>query len=273
MTPDFVKRLSYSKYLLRRAKSLQQAGNDLSSAEAVLAAHDSVEMLMRVITDHLGCGPADKFMNFWKIVRDKTSSEPPHKGAMDRLNILRVGFKHKGNLPNSSVVADLMPSVSAFCVESTEQYLDVDYETVSLCDLILNAEAREKVKEAEKAKGEGNIPGALLALGIAFDKLRDEARTRHSLGLIQHPRSSRFEWDHSWVRPVGQLVDTVNMLVLGIDPARLHRFSASTPSRNYALSGAMEVIWGHGPEALVAEDYDFCYQFVIDFALRLAISI
>jgi hypothetical protein len=270
MTPDSVKRLSYSKYLLRRGKSLQQAGNELSSAEAVLAAHDSAEMLMRVITDYLGASPPEKFMDFWKVVKDKTSSEPPHKGAMDRLNSLRVGFKHKGNLPNSGVVADLMPSVAGFCAECTEQYLGVDYETVSLSDLVLNEEARDKVKEAERAKAEGNLPDALLALGITFDKLHDEAREKHKLGLIRRPRPSRFESDRAWIRPVQQLVDTVNMLVLGIDPVRLRRFSASTPIRNYASSGAIELIWPADPGTLVAEDYDFCYQFVIDFALRLA---
>ncbi|MDR3678118.1 MAG: hypothetical protein P4N24_21735 [Acidobacteriota bacterium] len=269
MTPDKLKRLTYSKYLFRRAKYFQQLGNELSSAEAVLAAHDAAEMLMRVITDHLGASPADKIMDFWKLVKDKTGSEPPHKGAMDRLNNLRVGFKHKGNLPNSSVVADLMPSVAAFCAESAEQYLGVDYESVSLIDLIPNAEARDKVKEAEKAKAESNIPNALLALGIAFDKLHDEARKRDSLGLIPqfHGRS---DVDQAHIRAVRQVIDTVNIMILGIHPPRLRRFSASTPIRTYAMSGAMQVSWPYDPGRLGSDDYDFCHQFVIDFALRLA---
>ncbi len=272
MTPDLVKRLSYSKYLLRQAKSFQQAGNELSSAEAVLAAHDSAEMLMRVITDHLETGPLKNFMDFWKIVKEETASEPPHRGAMDSLNSLRVGFKHKGILPNSSVVADLMPSVAAFCVESTEQYLKLDYNTVSLADLILNAEARDKVKEAEKVRAEGNIPDALLALGIAFDKLHDEARERHSLGLIQQRHWGRYDWAGGSIRGLRQVVDTVNMLILGVHPSKLRRFSAFTPSRTYSRSGEMQVVWLRDPKRLVTEDYDFCCQFVIDFALRLASS-
>ncbi len=46
MTADLIKRLIYSKYLLKRAKALQQTGNELSSAEAVLTAHDGAEMLL-----------------------------------------------------------------------------------------------------------------------------------------------------------------------------------------------------------------------------------
>lgn len=288
MTPDFVKRLSYSKYLLGRAKSLQQAGNELSSAEAALAAHDSAEMLMRVITDNLGASPAREFMDFWKIVKEKMGVEPPHKGAMDRLNNLRVGFKHKGNLPNPSVVGDLMPSVAAFCKEITEQYLGLDYETVSLTDLIHNREAHEKVKEGEKAAAEGNFPGAMLALGIAFDRLDDEAHKKHSLGLIQQSYWDRLDHVHVGERydpelaatlsldklrkSVQQVIDRVNMLILGIEPERLRRFSDATPVRNYAASGNMEVIWLRDPKTLGAEDFDFCHQFVIEFALRLASS-
>jgi hypothetical protein len=271
MTPDILKRLTYSKYLIRRAKFLQEAGNELSSAEAVLAAHDAAEMLMRVVIDHLGINPSDKFMDFWKLVKDKTGSDPPHKGAMDRLNNLRVGFKHKGNLPNSGVVADLMPSVAAFCAESAEQFLKVDYESVSLIDLIPNAEARDKVKEAEKAKAEGKIPDALLALGIAFDKLHDEVRKRESLGLIPQPYG-RHDWDPHRDRAFRQVIETVNMLILGIHPPKLHRFSVSTPTRTYATSGAMQVMWTHDAGKLGTDDYNFCHQFVIDFALRVVSS-
>ena len=207
-------------------------------------------------------------------------------GAMDRLNNLRVGFKHKGNVPNPAVVAELMPSVAAFCLAATSQYLGIDYETVRLADLIQNAEAREKVKEAEKAKTESNIPGGLLALGVAFDKLRDEAGRKHSWSLIQQGYWERVgrvraigRYDRALVaglnlgelaKVIRQVIETVNMLVLGIEPTRLHRFSATTPRRLYASSGVMESWWEDDPKAFGKEDFDFCHQFVIDFALRLA---
>ncbi len=227
---------------------------------------------MRVITDHLAAGPAVKFMDFWRIVKEKTQTEPPHKGAMDRLNGLRVNFKHKGNLPNPSVVADLMPSVAAFCAESAEQYLEVKFESASLADLIQNAQAREKVKEAERVNAEGKIPDALLALGIAFDKLHDEARKKYALGLIQQSYWQRLDRHDRVMRPLQQAIDTVNMMTLGIEPARFRRFSASTPARSYSVSGNMQVTWRAHTARLGTEDFDFCHQFVIDFALRLGRS-
>jgi hypothetical protein len=271
MIPDYVKRVTYSKYLLARAKFLHKEANELSSAEAVLVMHDAAEMLMRVITDHLGVNPSDKFMDFWKLVKDKTGSEPPRKGAMDRLNNLRVGFKHKGNLPNSNVVADLIPLVTDFCTETAEQYLGIDYEAMSLTDLIPNSQARDKVREAEKAKADGDIPRALLALGVAFDTLHYEAYKRDSLGLISKV-SGRYDWDHGAAVAINKVVETVNMLILGIHPPKLRRFSVCTPIRTYAESGAMQVVWTHDPNRLSAGDYEFCHQFVIEFALRLVLS-
>src|ERR1039458_1002993 len=215
MTPDYMKRLTYSRYLLTKAKVLQRSGNELSAAEAVLTAHDAAEMLMRVITDHVGVGPPEKFMDFWKFVKDKTGSAPPHRGAMDRFNNLRVGFKHKGNLPNSSVVGDLLPSVSSFCSECAERYLKVDYESVSLIDLIQNGEAREKMKEAEKAKAEGDFHKCFLALGVAFDNLRFDAGKRDGVGLIPQIHSGQ-SFDPLTAGAFQKLIDTVNMLILGI---------------------------------------------------------
>jgi hypothetical protein len=134
LIPDLIRRVTYSKYLLRRATSLQREANELATAEAVLVAHDGAEMLMRVVVDFLGAKVPDRFMLFWQNVTEKTSIQPPHKAAMDRLNDLRVGFKHKGNLPNRSVADNLLPVVTAFCYEIASLYLKLDYETVSLAD-------------------------------------------------------------------------------------------------------------------------------------------
>jgi hypothetical protein len=40
VAPDLIRRITYSKYLLRRATFLQREGNELATAEALLFAHD-----------------------------------------------------------------------------------------------------------------------------------------------------------------------------------------------------------------------------------------
>jgi len=243
---------------------------------------------MRVVTDFLRTNQAPDFMKFWKVIKEETGTEPPHKNAMGRLNNLRVGFKHMGNLPNPSVVTDLMPSVAAFCADVTAQYLGHDYATVSLADLVQNAAAREKVKEAETAKTAGNIKDAILALRMAFDTLHNEARSRHKSILIQdivfatiltprldatfEPLVKTLKLDKLLFN-VHQLVETMNGMLLGIEPARFRRFSEITPFRSYlGLQRKVQYLWRPKCPELRPEDFDFCHQFVIDFALRLVSS-
>jgi hypothetical protein len=288
MTVD-VRRLTFSKYLLGRAKSLHQEGKDLASAMAVLAAHDSSEMLMKVVLDSIGAAPAktDKvyFMDFWQLVKDKRNDDPPYKTRMTRLNSARVAFKHKGILPNPREVSEMMTDVSAFCEEVTQKYLQLNYRDVSLADLIPNFEARDKVKEAEKAAEAGDNETALLAIGIAFDKLFKEAGEKHGLGLIKQSDWDRLDHVHAGERydrelasavsldkvrkPLQQLIDTVNFILLGIEPARFRRFSEITPIRLWVKSGKLYHRLRRPPDRVPKKDLDFCIEFVIDFGLRL----
>lgn len=68
LSPDLIKRLTYSKYLLHRAQQLYEQRAELSVAETVLTMHDAAEMLMGVVTDHLGISPNYAFMEFWSKV-------------------------------------------------------------------------------------------------------------------------------------------------------------------------------------------------------------
>jgi len=282
--PDLIRRVTYSKYLLRRATSLQRDGNELATAEAVLVAHDGAEMLMRVVVDFLGAKVPDRFMQFWQNVTEKTSIQPPHKTAMDRLNDLRVGFKHKGNLPNRSVADNLLPVVTAFCHEIASLYLKLDYETVSLADLIPNQRARDEVKKAEGAFMNGDAEKAFLGLGVAYDRLRDEVRNTRGPAMLQghwDRWDSSFHWKgearqyaealriDKMGKDLQRLIDLTDSLVMGIQPQQLRKFESLTPYRSYTASGEMMVNWsGHIP-TLDTEAFEFCQSFVIDFALRL----
>jgi hypothetical protein len=286
-----INRLVYSKYLLRRAKSLHEEGNELASGMAVLAAHDSVEMLMLAVIDFIGAATKKDrfyFMDFWQIVRDTKGVDPPYKIRMARLNVARNSFKHSGNLPNLREVSDMMANVNAFCEEVTQKFLDRNLEDISLADLIINREARQNVKEAEKAIAADDNEAALLAIGIAFDKLHEEARQRKGSTLIQQSHWDRLDSVHVGERydrelaavlnldklrkPVQQVIDTINMILLGMEPAKFRRFSEITPIRHYMVSGELYHRWRRPPEKVPREDLDFCYEFVVDFGLRLIAS-
>jgi len=264
LSPDLLRRLTYSKYLLRRANSLQRDDNELATAEAVLVAHDAAEMLMRVVVDAVGAKPPDKFMQFWQNIADKTGKLPPHKAEIDRLNNLRVGFKHLGNLPNPTTVGDLLPVVTAFCSGIAGLYLNLDFGAVSMADLIANEEARQKVKEAQTAFAEGDLENALLSLGMAYDKLYQQADEKFGFLSVNAPRNDFLQ---NFTQGLILLARRVNLLSVGVNPIRAQKFGQLTPSRVYSpFTGSMEVQWWRKP---TAEDYEYCRDFVIDFGLRL----
>lgn len=274
--PDVVKRVTYSKYLMDRAYDHWQRGGDLDAAQAILLAHDSAEMLMRAIGDFEHVRLPDGFMVFWDEIRKKTGIEPPHKGQMDRLNNVRGAFKHKGILPNATVVADLLPLTRSFCEEATELFLGIKYHEISLADLIPNDRVRQLLKDAETAIAAKDMRKAFEALGIAFDVVVREAVTKNNVGLVEDFNFSYFteqelgsEIRREISNGLKELGDTVNMLVLGIDPIKRKRFSLITPLRQHTVSGNVLIVWTRDPEKIDPSAYDFGYRFVLESGLRL----
>jgi hypothetical protein len=53
MLPDIHRRIANAKYVLERAVRIQQEGHEMAVAASLLLMHDSVELLMHAILDHL----------------------------------------------------------------------------------------------------------------------------------------------------------------------------------------------------------------------------
>ncbi len=274
LTPELLKRIMYSKYLLQRAQALNAEGHELALGASILAAHDAVEMVMKAVTDTVNVQWAHDFKKFWPLVEQKTGTLPPRLGAMDQLNDDRNGFKHKGILPNPANVSERLRNSLAFCEEMSQQYLNVDYQSVSLADLIQNITARTKIKEADSAKESGNLSTAVTNLGLAFDELLSEARKKHKEALVgQIPILGRdfvqSVASESLKSKLHKVAETVDSLILGIDLAKHRRFSEITPIRQHSVSGQVFVTWTRDSNSLTVEDFHFCRTFVIDFGLQL----
>jgi hypothetical protein len=229
---------------------------------------------MKVVTDALNMQWSHDFKKFWQVVEQKTGTLPPRLGAMDQLNDDRNGFKHKGILPNPTNVSERLRYSLAFCEEVSQQYLNVDYQSVSLADLVQNVEARAKIKEAESAKESGNLSIAVTKLGLAFDDLLSEARQKHEEALVGDIPILGRDFvqsvaSESLKSKLHKVAETVDSLILGIDLGKRRRFSEITPIRQHSVSGQVTVIWTHDSNSLTVEDFNFCRTFVIDFGLQL----
>jgi hypothetical protein len=128
------------------------------------------------------------------------------------------------------------------------------------------------------------LPGALLLLGTAYDKLFKEAQEKHRSVLIKQSHWDRMENLYfgkseqakqlataldlkKVMAPLQELIDTVNTLLLGVDTAKFRRFSQLTPTRIYMMSGRMEHAWNRDPSKLTINDFEFCHEFVVNFGI------
>jgi len=283
---DLIKRATFSKYFMRRAKELHKQNQILASAEAVLAAHDSAEMLMRVVTDFVGAKPEHEFMKFWESIKQKTGTEPPEKGQLDRFNRVRAELKHRGIVPDIGVVGDLLPIVEMFCRSIAKDLLNLDYDAISLADLVGDSEARSKIKEAETAFASGDVAKALRALALSFAIILNQAESRHSAALLrfrsgtwQRPRLGNSDADRILdalkleviAEGVADVTEVVNLTLLGIDPTRYASFHELTPRCGRDGSGKYYLTDTRDYTKLGSGAYETCYQFVLDVGLKVSV--
>jgi hypothetical protein len=287
LAPEIHKRVLYAKLLLRRAIRTQEEKSDPSFAISVLLLHDAVEMLMVSVTDKLHLKAPSQFSDFWKTLVEKGHAEPPYRNAMERLNKTRVGFKHHGIIPNSAVAREFVTNSKAFCEDVSKTYLDLDFDSLSLADLIENPKARNLLKQSQEEFTRGEKDEAFGSLRKSFDIILAELRidiplVKNSSGRTPHlPENIGIRQLDGRIRDLNKYLEaqnqfltnltiTVNMMMLGADLQRYSYFVANTPIVQYAYSGDSSVIYSKTFESVDESVFVTCYEFVVDFALQTA---
>lgn len=276
ISSDIRKRVLYAKYLLSRSRNAQAEPNELGVAISLLLMHDAVEMLMLAVADHLQLSQNWNFMEFWAKVKESGRSEPSHRIPMGQLNSLRVGLKHKGSLPHSQTVRDLLPRVESFCEDLTRTYLDgLVFADVSLADLVVDEEVRKMLLEARQAYTAGESEDAFVGLRRAFDQLYRSVS--HEVPLIKEPPSIRIPASqipsglrhglNTFQAAIAQSAQTLNVLMMGIDPIKYRFFVGHTPHISYSTSGVYQaVLTGTYSNAV----FETCFDFVVEASMRIS---
>jgi hypothetical protein len=287
----------------------QAAQPEPLSLFSLLAFHDSVELFLVLAADHLGAQMPKGdpgFMDYWHILRP-TEAFPAGvsltgKGRMDRLNRNRNALKHAGALPSRSAVDDALSSAASFFEENTAAAFGVAFDAIDMADVVPQEGIRKLVKAAAAEEGAGRRQEAMARLAVAFAKLlypyTRSPSSRHGFGSrmprttsvngvgdalqsLAHEMRSRQAGNIRIVaqrvdRNISQLNVTVSamqdgmrVLSLGIDYARYTLFEQLTPriARDDEEKPVLTVAADYAP---TREEYDFCVQFLIGVALRVA---
>lgn len=136
------------KSLMEHAIFHLQGGSRIDMRLAINHAHHAVELTLRKKAELLGKNPRD----FPKVMNALRNSgiRIPYERQIEELNKARVMTQHYGSIPNEDDVRRLVFVARDFIIDFWKDALNVDYDSVSLTDLIGDDEIRKILKEAEK---------------------------------------------------------------------------------------------------------------------------
>jgi hypothetical protein len=169
---EIVRRLLVAKQVLGTPGSLTPHSDPITVAQAILAAHDAAELAAATIATAVGAEITEKstLMDYPAAIVRRVSVPAvfPGRDYLGLVNRARREFKHAGILPNPADWFRVTENVSGRIAEWCTVYLDLNFETLSAYELLVNSDARELYKKAEEAHQEGRYKEALEFLAAAL---------------------------------------------------------------------------------------------------------
>jgi hypothetical protein len=298
------RRLAFIRYLHHQAVRQGRLPEPQSSA-AVLLLHDAVEAFLLLAAEHLGAAAQPQFGQYWDALSPTKLAggrDLAVKQGMARLNKVRVNLKHHGVQPSQAAIDLNLADAATFFAANTTLVFGIDYDQMSMADLIEQDKVRELVRKAEAASAGGDHISAMVALSDAWELLllpgrsgsrrqssplrfgdinwwgHDLARVRKALRPSGNDRGTTdiHGPDRQFLAAhIGAVTETVMALqtaarvtALGIDYASYLRFVKLTPGHDDRGNGTRHYRAPKG-YAPTGQDVEFCCQFVVTASLRL----
>lgn len=283
---SYIKRLTYAKYIYLNGVENLHKRTSISGAVAILMFHDASEQFLMIIADKLGFKIPFGYMGYWEEAKKKGKSLP-NKNDMSRLNKLRVNFKHYGIIPTFNDCRNAQHKLLDFFITVSNDILDVDFNKVSLAELIEYEDVKIYLKKAEKLIQEGKHEDSIVESAKAFGlfEKRTEGDVWHSHILKEKPFGDLGTFEIMKIENkkiskafseaknrLDSITKYVNVLILGIDSFEYQKFRLLSPVINITLGGKIYVHrTGDAFKNIFnfnEENAQFCINFVIDSVMR-----
>ena len=108
--------------------------------------------------EHLGTAVPREFGQYWDVLSPgklKGGVDLAVKQGMLRLNKVRVNLKHHGVQPSKASIDLSLVDAATFFAANTRLVFGIDYDQVSMADVIEQEKVRELVRKAESANAGG----------------------------------------------------------------------------------------------------------------------
>ena len=279
------KRLSIIKFLFRNGleQSLQA---EIISFYAVLTFHDSVEMFLKLAAEYYNV-KADNFnfLDYW----DKLPHPLTLKESMKKLNLIRVALKHKGVIPAKVEIEAARIIVSDFFEQNTPTLFGINFDQISLFDLVSYEGVKKILISSDTALANGNTTTCVELATTAFHEL-----------LLTYKESKRSWWGYTHLdfgEPIGGdysiahsinddlpiiapaieeinrkfelIYSSIEILALGLDYKKFIKFRVLAPTATKIEGSDKYIFEITGNRIWNKKNCQFLIDFVLDSALKL----
>jgi hypothetical protein len=289
MSSEFMlRKLAFIRYLYTTAVEQSRLPEPLS-ASSILTFHDSVELFLQLICIKLEVSKDDlDFMSYWKKLVSKlpNNANLGKEEEMRLLNKARTQLKHQMTMPSKDAIESARFNVTAFFQEYTSLIFGIEFDNVSMSNFVQYMPARDNLNQAGVLMNEGKFEDALDLIALAFPMIIDDYENRKRSKYGQSPfffgKSLTFHSSLSMnisdkkmkefvdivKSSIESMQEAIKVLSLGLDYRRYSKFHLLTPIITKTLTGYTRAS-NIREKSLTIEDCIFCYNFVIESAIRI----
>ena len=203
---------------------------------SVLSFQDAIEMFLMLVSEHLDRGNGKNY----KTIEDYLSLIPElsMKESVRMLNKCRISLKHHGQFPSKKDVEKHRTNTYSFLYDNSSTLLDVDFDTITLIDIISFGECKQYLKNAQEKRDSNKWYECIVETKKAFISMLDEYESSKkewynsifNIGikprdsykdLIRDCCKNNRNWYEAWFddvdKTINALRDTVKIISFGVD--------------------------------------------------------
>ena len=247
-------------------------------------------MFLLLVAENLGKKDYTKwpFMQYWAEINTLTMRD-----AMNIMKQRRVSLKHHGSFPSHDDVVECRINVGTFLQENVKIQFGIDFEAISLVDLVSYESVRSPLSTAVTNMNNGKLYDSMVQTRIAFDNLLEDyegtkVHWYHSILEIGKKQGNKYKdfvknaslknvnnsmvWFKEISEATNELRDVAKITALGIDFKKYALFKAVTPHiiRFIGEGDSIESEESLSKRVNISEDLcNICINFVIESAVKL----
>lgn len=283
MNPILIDNLIQARFLFEKAQLIWEPYREITNGVAVSLLQDSTELALWAIIKRHSIDIKEK--EVFTSLLDKTSinGRPLFGKAMVlELNRARVSFKHSGLCPASSDIPKFIENTGFFLRKNSEEFLEINFDEISLADTVSNSELRKLIKDAELSRDSDDLQEAFILISLAFQKIQQlllkqsqrsvpdlSSELNFHLQEIKQNEGIAFAF-HQLQEFLAGFYEDYLVSTLGVNQGLLHEIQERRCQVNVAESGKRLGISTHGNKSIASlENVNFLILHTTEIARRL----